>query len=425
MTTTLESSARTETLDQQAPPTADAVQDYLNGLEPLLTDALPELHEMGVRDAEVFELPVEGPHRLLVLDASTNGSGTFKFPGVSFALKQTLKDNPATRTAVTGSAGNLSTALGEAGRALGVDVRAHTPADLNPSKEEAMRQRNVEIEKTHTDVMAAIEAARAEAANNDEIEFIHPFNHPYAIKGQQLLGRQIVKSLVDKGVNLQEDRVVALWQRGGGSGLAGTATEVYRQKEAGNIGDNFEVHEVRPERLADGSMNRRFDGLAVETPGSWSLPILTDKRFVQGNHLVSEEDTALAAEAVAQVSEVSYEYSALAGLAAALKVIRESNSALPVTYVTVLSGRNTAPGTAEYLKSLLVTSKEVSVPPAAAPALPRSVKSPVLSGPTAGYRQGLVDPIRRNGHSFSVSPEVHEAYRQQLSEWGVELLERR
>jgi threonine dehydratase len=411
----------TTSWDELAPDSADEVYDALRDLEPRLQSSLENLHAMGVREPSMFEVPVKGGNRLFVVDASTLPGKAFKYYGAAPAVAWSKEDNPEMQRVSTGSAGNFSLTMAEAAGVLGLGAEAHTPREVNPAKEKAMRDRGVEVKARYDNVMQAIEGARMEAEDDPETVFLHPFNHPYAIKGQQLLTRFVLNGLAEQGVDLQNGQQKRLlWQRGGGSGIAGASSEVFSQKEDGRVSDSFEVHEVRPVRLPGGQLNPRFDGLAVDRPGSWSAPLLKDERFVQGHQEVSEREVALAACLLVERdrnNELTAENSALVGLAAALAEIRQG--AESTTYVTVLSGGNVAPGSQEYFNDLLSIGA-IPAPQAAV----RPVANKLLSGFTADRRTGLVTPRSTHDTHLAVSPDVRNAHYEDLEDWGVTLVRR-
>jgi threonine dehydratase len=411
------------TLDQQAPETADEVVSYLDGLELRLLDSLGDLAVMGVDHPVVQKLGEVNGSDIYAVDGSMLPGKAFKYYSAATAVLWTKQDNPEVQRYVTGSAGNYSLALGAAATLLGLGAKAHTPSSLNPTKKAAMKAQSVDIDSNHKNVVDAVAAARREAAEDPEAAFLHPYNHPYGLKGLQLLARRAIYGLEELGVDLRGDTPVEWhWHSGGRSGLAATAVETYKQRWAKCIGRNFTLHEVRPKRLANGAVNPRYDGLAVDVPGTWAAPVVDDKRFVQGYHEVSDIDMAIAANMLRDRDPkgvLRYENSALVGLASVLKHAKESDT--PKAYVAVLTGGNVAPGSARFFDQVLNPGKSNAPHPPARK--PHRVANPGLSGTTAAFRQGPVTP--RNTERLTASPEAQRTFSKQLDEWGVSLVHHR
>lgn len=390
--------------NQQAPNNALEVYEHLDSLSPLLDSARLALQAAGLTNARMLETTVSPPkHRLLSLDASAYPGGAFKFNGALFGLWCALQENPDITRVTTGTAGNFGATLGAAGLALGVSVTAYAPNDLNPTKRRAMEANGVDVrtDSRWTNVVQPIRAAEHDANTSRQVtRFMHPFNDPYAMKGQQMVGEQIVEHLLRRQkyneINLQRDPLVILVQRGGGSLLTGVAAEIWRQKRLGVMGKNVRVCEVRPERLEDQSLDRQFDGLAVDQPGSWSRPIIENEQFVQAHTSVSRADVAQAASHIARKTPVVFEASGLAGLGAALRLAKAEQRR--TTYVSILSGRNAPPA-----ESAIHTDN---------------------TDETAAQRpESIVRPTgRRQQGRRPTLPGVREAYLAQLREQGIYLL---
>ncbi len=412
--------------EDNPPPTADAIYDCMEMLAPDLEKAKHELAKMGLAGVEVMELPTETDHHLLVVDASLEPGGAFKFNGAAFGLWSLLRTNPGLKRVTTGTAGSFGAALSKAGEYLGVDVMVHSHSNLNPDNERTILLSGGRVDASHTTIMDAIAAARTEAElDPQKAAFMHPFNNPYCIKGQQLVGEQLARVLLEREaaglIDLQRDNVSVLVQRAGGSLLGSTALEVKRLEYARVFGSNVQVHDVRPQRRPDGSLDQRYDKLLVEEPGSWAKPVIEDPRFVHGHHEVNVLDTARAAARLAKVTSVEYEFSALAGLAAAEKLLRETVE--PTTFVAILSGRNPAPGTYSHLHHVISRLKENLTPPAAA--VSRAVGSALLSGSTAAYRQGMkqgLSAVKVSEHKGTSG--AFDAYYSDLEDQGVTLITR-
>jgi threonine dehydratase len=301
--------------------------------------------EMGVIATTLTEIPVNGRHRLLILDETVQPGNNFKYNGASYAVKRLVETQPDVREIVTGTAGNFGSAVAAAAQKLGLACHIKAPADLSDAKNIQMERYGAKLDTSYPDVLAAIAAAEQEAVVDPRVAFLHPFNDLNAIAGQAMVGQRIVNGLLQRQqeskLDLQADPVEILVQRGGGSLLTGVACAVKQLKDARVASENLQVCEVRPEFETDGQLNLKYDGLAVEAPGSYARIILDDPEFVQDKVEVSEVDTGHAALKMHWRLHKSYEPSGLAGVAACLKAMATAKA--PTTYVAVLSGANVTP----------------------------------------------------------------------------------
>jgi threonine dehydratase len=181
-------------------------------------------------------------------------------------------------------------------------------------------------------------AAAREAAEEEGLLFVHPFDDPEVIAGQAGVGIE----LADQVENLR--RVVV--PVGGGGLASGMAmaiklqrpeVEVIGVQAAGCAPFAESLREGRPVEL--GSARTIADGIAVKRPGEITLPLI--ERWLDG--MVSVDDDAiveamvLLAERAKLVTEGAGAVSTAALLAGAVEPAREGATAL------VLSGGNVDP----------------------------------------------------------------------------------
>lgn len=309
--------------------TADEVHAEIQTRLALFT---PELQQrLGVVATEPVEILVPGPHRLFVIDETQQQTGNFKYNGAAFAVHQALRENPDTDIFFTGTAGNFGAALAQAATAAGKKAVLLAPNTLPAPKQRNMELAGGEVHKVSTDVVGAIAVAETVACEGERRAFIHPFNDLDAIAGQAAVASRVATTLSQ----LQGPKTV-LVQRGGGSLLSGFASML--QARSGDT----QLLEVRPERV-DGKLDNRYDGLAVDHPGSYAAALLSDETFVHGRVEVSEADTGRAAHRMARALRRRFEPSGLAGVAAFERIATDNS--VPTTYFAVLSGANVAPET--------------------------------------------------------------------------------
>lgn len=385
-----------ETADTLADNTAEALQ---------YTD---KLHEMGVVETKLEEVPVHGPHRLLVLDETVQPSSAFKYNGAAHALLRAAEAGPLSAVHIA-SAGNAGLAGTIAAVRLGAKSFVYMPKDGSPVKADANRAEGAEVDMSSKDVAGAIGLASGKEDLANGHKHFHPYNDEHGVAGQGLVGIRVVEGILqqveDGKLDPFNDDVEILIARGGGSLLAGVAVAVMQARQAGLIGTNVRVREVRPERNDDGSLNKTFDGLAVEEPGSLTAPVLRDRRYVEDVVAVSEADAGNAAVRLDDIRGKHYEPSGLAG-AAAFERLSAQNHGKPTTYVTVLSGANV---TAERYLGLEAQARADTV----------AAYSSVASGASHQHTHGPVAPISRQQESSAPETEAQQAYREQLEAMGI------
>ena len=120
-------------------------------------------------------------------------TGSFKVRGAIYALSANL-ERRAIREVVAASTGNHGAAVAFAGRLLGVPARIFLPNDPNPVKAARIRDLGAALVEAGVDLSAAIDAARAYAAQSGAF-FLHDAEDPDIPVGTATIGAEIVEQL--------------------------------------------------------------------------------------------------------------------------------------------------------------------------------------------------------------------------------------
>jgi threonine dehydratase len=306
----------------------NAIQRHLGRID------LDMEQRLGIEHTRLTEIDVSGAHRLFVLDETKQPTEAFKYNGMAYAVDTLLEERPETGSFYTWSAGNAAAAIQQAAANNGRKGVFFTPRGIPNPKRDKIEELGGTVVAEHDDPVTGLLAAEAAAKADPHGAFLHPYNNLYAIAGQGLVGRRLLEGLLEHDI---QGPIEVLVQRGGGS-LIGSMASVLR---AANIA-NVHLSEVRPDRIDDDKLDKRYDGLAVETPGSYAAAILGDERFFDGTTVyISELHTGLAGLRMARSRPFSgrkFEPSGLAGVAAYEKLAGQNRK--PKTFVAVLSGAN-------------------------------------------------------------------------------------
>lgn len=393
---------------------ADAAAARLRELTTEATGYLDQLHGMGVVETTLEEVDVEdGSHRLLVLDETVQPGGAFKYNGAAYWMLRTAEETDV-ETVYTFSAGNAGLSVATAASSMDRKAVVFGPKDMSEAKEEANKAVGADVDKSSDSVMDAKPSATAAAEADAHGELFHPFNDPYGVGGQGLVAERLVQGLHERhaegDLDLYNDPVDILVQRGGGSLIGGIAAAVRAEKAARRMGDNVRVVQVRPEEDEAGNPNRFFDGLAVRDPGDLTAPVINDERYVDDTVHVTERAAGKAAIRLFEARGVRYEPSGLAGVAA-YETMSPVDERPNTTYVTVLSGANVTDARAKELVALGTSIQGNS-------------QTNVASGPSHEHTRGPVVPLaqrQQNGPATEGEAAAQQAYREQLEEMGIYL----
>lgn len=335
--------------------TSDEAYEFLGPLVDEVDARQAEIEKLGVVDAPMVEVPVPGPHRLLVQNETVQPSGAFKDNGAANALLHAIEEQPELTTVQVFSAGNWAGAVALAGAKAGVQTVAHVPATIAPAKESLLQEYGAAIVK-HDSLEQARVAAQKDADQPRSV-FLHAFNNPYGIAGQSAVARRMLRNATEMGVDLAKDRIVMNVQAGGGSLVLGAMVRVMDAWEAGTINENFELRLCQPvdcdavyqfsqgntTPYATRSMDKRFDGLAVYEPSPQAALMSADPEYAQGMTHVTEADCGRAAGYLYGALGTRIEPAGLVSTAAYFAKARAYTE--PTTFIAVASGRNVTPGT--------------------------------------------------------------------------------
>ena len=264
-------------------------------------------------------------------------TGSFKLRGALSKLNA-LGDSCAAGV-VTGSAGNHAQAVAYAARARGVPCHVFMPESAPIAKVEAARGLGAEVEMVGASVDDALEAARAYAARNERVAFVHPFEDPYVVAGQGTLGLELLEQVPDLA------RVIV--PVGGGGLVSGVAIALKSAQPAIQV-IGVQAASCAPVRgsldagkpVAVQSALTIADGIAVKRPGELTLSLI--ERWVDDVVAVDEDEVAEAMVFLLERAKLVVEGAGAVGAAALLS--GRTPAAPDGTTVVVLSGGNVDPG---------------------------------------------------------------------------------
>lgn len=414
------------------PSTELAYKEVADALHPLRYDSDYREQFYGAMTVVRTELTEGDPLNgcaVFYKDERRQPSGSYKSRGASHAILQ----SPA-KTYVTYSTGNHARSVGFAAAKVGASAVVEGTKSMGSTKVAGVLATGAELHNVHDDFPSAEVAAR-QAAEREDTVLIPPFGHPEVVAGQCTLGDELVEDLVDRG--LAHETVIIPVSIAGGGHIAGVAIPVWEAKQAGRLGPNVVVVGVQPE--GTDTMNRALSKLNAdqEPVGLYAgdeqdkdcdalvigeanlsphtMTIVNDPAFVSGIFLVSKLEIARAMDALEQELGGDIEPAAALGRAFAEKYTQSMAAASDqlTTFVMPVSGGNVSPevratyraverqatrdafiklsnsylartvsGVVEALKAPQPTNE------------PKRVGSYALSGATAGYRTGLVEPER-------------------------------
>jgi threonine dehydratase len=290
-----------------------------------------QVRETPVLSAGEISRRVGAPVRLKAENLQRTGS--FKVRGALNRIA-TLSDRELAAGVVAASAGNHAQALAVAAGSRGGRAVLYMPEDAPIAKVEAVRGRGGEVRLVPGSYDDAAGAAR-EAAEEQGLTLIHPFDDPVVLAGQGTVGLEIASQAPDCRLV-----VVAL---GGGALAAGVAIAVKdRQADARVVGVQAEACAPYPPSLeahrpiGARSANTICDGIAVKRPGELTLPLVSE--YVDEVVTVSDDDVAQAMVLLLERSKLVVEGAGAASVAALLAGKVEPPAAGAIC--AVLSGGN-------------------------------------------------------------------------------------
>jgi threonine dehydratase len=240
---------------------------------------------------------------------------------------------------VTGSAGNHAQAVAYAARARGLPSFVYMPESAPIAKVEAARALGAHITIVGATVDDSLEVARARAAEDDHLAFVHPFEDPDVIAGQGTLGLELLAQVPDLA------RVIV--PVGGGGLVSGVAMAVKSQRPAIEV-FGVQAASCSPVRgslaagkpVAVGSALTIADGIAVKRPGALTLALIG--QWIEDVVAVEEDQVAEAMVFLLERAKLVVEGAGAVGVAALLS--GRLGPAASGTTVAVLSGGNVDAG---------------------------------------------------------------------------------
>ncbi len=261
-------------------------------------------------------------------------TGSFKARGAYLRIAR-LPEAQRARGVIAASAGNHGQGVAFAAALLGTKATVVMPEGAPLPKVEATGSYGAEVVLHGSTVEHTLTRARELAAEQDLV-FIHPFEHPDVVAGQGTVGLEIIEQCL--GV-----RTIAVPVGGGGlaAGIALAARGASPPIRV--IGVQAEALAAFPASLAAGhpvavkSGPTMADGIAVACPGELAFAVLAEHahRVVT----VSEESLSRALLLCLERSKQVVEPAGAAGVAALL----EHPRAFEPPVVAVLSGGNIDP----------------------------------------------------------------------------------
>jgi threonine dehydratase len=261
-------------------------------------------------------------------------TGSFKARGAYLRIAR-LPEAQRARGVIAASAGNHSQGVAFAAALIGTKATVVMPGGAPLPKVEATGSYGAEIVLDGSTVEHALARAKKLAAEQDLV-FIHPFEHPDVVAGQGTVGLEIIEQC--PGV-----RTIAVPAGGGGlvSGIALAAQGASPPVRV--IGVQAEALAAFPASLAAGHpvavepAPTMADGIAVARPGELAVAIMAEHgvRVLT----VTEESLSRALLLCLERSKQVVEPAGAAGVAALL----EHPRAFEPPVVAVLSGGNIDP----------------------------------------------------------------------------------
>ncbi len=240
-------------------------------------------------------------------------TGSFKIRGAAHFLLRLAKEQTVNGV-ITASSGNHGQAVAFVSGKAGIPAKVVMPEDAPDSKKEAARAYGAEVILCGTDSQDRLDKAHYLAKENGLV-YVPPYDHPYIIAGQGILGLEILEQIT------HVDAVLV--PIGGGGLISGIATAI---KE---INPKVKVFGVEPERSNSMYMSQQIgkitskehintiaDGLKTKQPGKLTFPIV--KKYVDDILLVSEQEIKETVKLIMQYQKLVVEPSGATAAAAAL-----------------------------------------------------------------------------------------------------------
>ena len=265
-------------------------------------------------------------------------TGSFKLRGALAKLHSVRAVEPGSRRGVvTGSAGNHAQSLAYAARSAELPCRVFMPATAPIGKVDAVEAFGGEVVRGGESLTECIALAR-EAAEAEDLLFVHPFDDPDVISGQAGVGSSSPSRCRICAAS-SSPSAAAAWRAGSPSRSSRSPlrVEIIGVQAAGCAAVAASLAAGDP--VAVDTARTIADGIAVKRPGEITLPLLD--RWLDG--MVTVEDEAiveamvLLAERTKLVTEGAAAISVAALMTGAVEPAPEGATA------AILSGGNVDP----------------------------------------------------------------------------------
>lgn len=299
------------------------IKECAKRLKPwIVKTPLVEIEALSERTGKKVYLKLESLQR----------AGAFKFRGaMNYML--TLDAEEAKRGVITASSGNHGLGMSLGGKLRGIKCTVVMPVSAPMTKQERAKAYGATLVLQGADYDEAQQHAQ-HLAEQHGYTYVPSFNHPAIIEGQGTILDEILSELP------QVDMVVV--PVGGGGMLAGllvakeqaeAATEIVGVEPVGAASMQASLAAGQLTTLA--AMNTIADGVAVRTPGSLNLDIVS--QFNPSMWLVTDADILAAQKLLLQETKLIVE---TAGAVSVAGLLAAQLPAEIETVVCVVSGAN-------------------------------------------------------------------------------------
>jgi threonine dehydratase len=275
-------------------------------------------------------------------------TGSFKLRGAYYRIAQ-MSDDERSRGVVCASAGNHAQGVALGAAMQGVQSTVFMPVNAPLPKVDATQSYGAEVRLEGEVFDESLAAAQTYARDNDLV-FVHPFDHPDVIAGQGTLGLEILDQV--------DDFATLVVPVGGGGLISGIAVAVKdRRPDVKIIGVQSVGCASFPQSLAAGepqtlpTVDTIADGIAVKRPGELTLAHV--QALVDEVVTVDDSQIARAVVMLLERAKLVVEPSGAAGVAALLTGAARTDGPA----VAVLSGGNIDPMVLQHLVTTGLTAE--------------------------------------------------------------------
>ena len=310
-------------------PTVEEIERAARGLDPVFARS-PLLQRTALDDATGA--------RVVMKVETLNPIRSFKGRG---AVTWTRAAGAAARGVVCASAGNFGQGLAYAARAAAIPCHVFVGRGANPGKVDAMRRLGARVEVGGQDYDAAIETARAFAADA-RLRFVQDGRDPWIAAG----AGTIAVELTEAGVRPD----VALVPVGNSALILGIAVWLREHARGARIVGVCAAGAPAPalswrrrEPVASERVDTVADGIGIRAPFPESVAGMLE--LVDDMVIVSEDALRAAVRRLADVTGLLVEAAGAAGVAA---LLADSATYEGASVFTPLCGANLPPGALEW-----------------------------------------------------------------------------